>query len=80
MLQSNKITALYCRLSQMCIRDSCCGYNPYAFIAHTVQQRVKLPPPCGYGRTMTKREPEPACRTTHARKERAYEHHISRND
>src|SRR5699024_3100799 len=21
-----------------------CGYNPYAFIAHTVQQRVKLPP------------------------------------
>ena len=22
----------------------CCGYNPYAFIAHTVQQRVKLPP------------------------------------
>ena len=26
-----------------------CGYNPYAFIAHTVQQRVKLPPPGGNG-------------------------------
>ena len=25
-----------------------CGYNAYAFIAHTVQQRVKLPTPGGF--------------------------------
>ena len=34
----------------------CCGYNPYAFIAHTVQQRVKLPPPGGFLRIAVREE------------------------
>ena len=34
----------------------CCGYNPYAFIAHTVQQRVKLPPPGGFLRVAVRKE------------------------
>ena len=33
-----------------------CGYNPYAFIAHTVQQRVKLPPPGGFLRVAVREE------------------------
>ena len=34
----------------------CCGYNPYAFIAHTVQQCVKLPPPGGFLRIAVREE------------------------
>ena len=33
-----------------------CGYNPYAFIAHTVQQRVKLPPIGGFLRFAVRKE------------------------
>ena len=38
------------------INACCCGYNPYAFIAHTVQQRVKLPPPGGFLRIAVREE------------------------
>ena len=38
----------------------CCGYNPYAFIAHTVQQRVKLPPPGGFLRIAVREERKPS--------------------
>ena len=45
----------------LCLFDFCylpcrCGYNPYAFIAHTVQQRVKLPPPGGFLRIAVREE------------------------
>ena len=45
----------------LCLFDFCylpcrCGYNPYAFIAHTVQQRVELPPPGGFLRIAVREE------------------------
>ena len=33
-----------------------CGYNPYAFIAHSVQQRIKLPPVGGFLRVAVRKE------------------------